>query len=186
MDENSRRGSFETLFAEHYVDVRGYVLRRSGAHARSSVDDAVAETFLVAWRRIEDIGPDPLPWLLGVARRVLANQRRGDRRRLALADQLRRTTTPNQTFALAPELSDRLRGALLALSPREREALMLVAWEGLSPERAAHAAGCSAAAFRVRLHRARRHLASHLDAAGELADGAPPSAGWPTTKETTR
>ncbi len=186
MDEKSRRGSFETLFTEHYVDVRGYVLRRSGADARSSVDDAVAETFLVAWRRIDDLGPDPLPWLLGVARRVLANQRRGERRRLALADQLRRTSTPNQALALAPELSDRLRAALLALSPREREALMLVAWEGLSAERAAHAAGCTAAAFRVRLHRARRHLASHLGAGGEHPDSAPPTAGWPTRKETTR
>jgi RNA polymerase sigma-70 factor, ECF subfamily len=186
MDENSRRGSFEALFAEHYVDVRGYVLRRSGADARSSVDDAVAETFLVAWRRLEDIGPDPLPWLFGVARRVLANQHRGDRRRLALADQLRRTATPDQALALAPELSDRLRAALLTLSPREREALLLVAWEALPFDRAARAAGCSAAAFRVRLHRARRHLASHLDAAGELGDGAPPPPGWPTTKETTR
>jgi len=140
----------------------------------------------VAWRRLDDIGADPLPWLLGVARRVLANQRRGDQRRLALADRLRGTTPPHQVLELAPGLSDRLRAGLLALSPREREALLLVAWEGLSPDRAARATGCSAAAFRVRLHRARRHLAGHLETAGEQAGGARPSADWPTREETTR
>lgn len=189
MDENNRRGRFEQLFAQHYADVRGYVLRRSGVKDRSSVDDAVSETFLVAWRRLEDVGPDPLPWLFGVARPVLANQRRGNQRRAALADQLGRTATPAHEAELASAVSDRLRTALLALSPREREALLLVAWEGLAPERAAHAAGCSAAAFRVRLHRARRHLALDLDAADERSSDALSAPDRPTTswrKETTR
>lgn len=186
MDENRRRGRFERLFAEHYADVRGYVLRRSAAESRGSVDDAVAETFLVAWRRLDEVGPDALPWLFGVARRVLANQHRGDQRRGALADQLRRAARQSDDLELAPGLSDRLRAALVALSAREREALLLVAWEGLSPGEAARAAGCTAAAFRVRLHRARRHLALHLDAsAGEhlpLSDR--PNSSW--HEETTR
>ena len=172
MDETSREASFETLFERHYTDVLGYALRRQAPGDRSSVDDAVAETFLVAWRRLEQIGPDPLPWLLGVARRVLANQRRGDRRRSALAQRLRHLPEPPPAVP-APGLSERLHGALASLSAREREALLLVAWEDLSPERAARAAGCSAATFRVRLHRARRHLGDRLDA----TDPGPESAG---------
>jgi RNA polymerase sigma-70 factor (ECF subfamily) len=121
---------------------------------------------------------------LGVARRVLANQRRGDQRRVALADRLRLTATPMAGTEFAPELSDRLRAALLAVSPREREALLFVAWEGLSPERAAQAAGCGAATFRVRLHRARRHLAGHLDATGETQRTPDPPTSW--RKEPTR
>ncbi len=179
MDENARRGRFERLFAQHYADVRGYVLRRGGTEDRASVDDAVSETFLVAWRRLEDIGPDPLPWLFGVARKVLANQRRGDQRRSALADQLRLVVAPAAAQELASGLSDELRGALLSLSPREREALLLVAWEGLSPDRAAIAVGCSPTTFRVRLHRARRHLAARLDPHGQ-----PAPSSW--RKETTR
>ena len=73
-----RRGAFEELFTAHYWAVRGYVRRRSSSAA---VEDVVAETFLVAWRRLDAIGEDPLPWLLGVARRVLANQQRAERRR---------------------------------------------------------------------------------------------------------
>ena len=80
-----RRGAFEQLFNAHYWAVRGYVLRRSPSGA---AEDVVAETFLVAWRRLDDIGEDPLPWLLGVARRVMANQHRAERRRGALATRL--------------------------------------------------------------------------------------------------
>jgi RNA polymerase sigma factor (sigma-70 family) len=156
--EDDRRRRFERLFELHYRDVKGYVLRRA---PRASVDDAVAETFLIAWRRLDDIDADPLPWLFGVVRRVLANQQRAERRRFALVDRLRRE--PAAAFPAAVALEGRLADALTALSPREREALLLIAWEGLDPGRAAFAAGCTAGAFRVRLHRARRHLAERMD-----------------------
>jgi RNA polymerase sigma factor (sigma-70 family) len=165
-----RRTSFEALFDAHHRAVRTYALRRG---AGASADDVVAETFLVAWRRLEAIGEDPLPWLFGVARRVLANERRGERRRLALFDRLLGVDgqpSPEPTAVL----DERLRGALAALSPAGREALPLVAWEGLSPERAARAAGCSAATFRVRLHRARRRVARTLGSDAQRPDDATP------------
>ena len=59
-------------------------------------------------------------------------------------------------------MSDEIAAAMVRLSHPEREALLLVAWEGLDGARAAQAAGCSEAAFRARLHRARRHVAAAL------------------------
>jgi RNA polymerase sigma-70 factor (ECF subfamily) len=154
------RGAFEQLFAAHHWAVRGYVLRRSPAAA---ADDVVAETFLVAWRRLDTIGDDPLPWLLGVARRVLANQQRAERRRGALTTRLQ-GLLPGRAPDWEPPsaMGDQLATAMVRLSPQEREALLLIAWEDLEPARAARAAGCSAAAFRTRLHRARRHVAAAL------------------------
>jgi RNA polymerase sigma-70 factor (ECF subfamily) len=155
-----RRGAFEDLFGAHYWAVRAYVLRRGPA---SAVEDVVAETFLVAWRRLDSLEDDPLPWLFGVARRVLANQRRADRRRGALTARLA-SLLPGQASVWDPPatMSDELAVAMVRLSPHEREALLLVAWEGLEPARAARAAGCSPAAFRGRLHRARRHVSETL------------------------
>ena len=135
------------MFDAHHRAVRAYALRRG---AGASADDVVAETFLVAWRRLEAIGEDPLPWLFGVARRVLSNERRGERRRLALFDRLIGFHGP-PAFEPMRALDERLAGAVAGLSVTEREALLLVAWEGLSPERAARAVGCSAADVRLRM-----------------------------------
>jgi RNA polymerase sigma factor (sigma-70 family) len=158
-DEHDRRAAFENLFSTHYRAVRAYAVRRG---AGAAIEDVLAETFLVAWRRAGDVPADPLPWLLGTARRVLANQRRGGRRRTALGNRLRENLAPDLGGGLSPALSDELAAALAKLSDRQREALLLVAWEGLSPQQAAVAAGCSAAAFRVRFHRARQRVAAHL------------------------
>jgi RNA polymerase sigma-70 factor (ECF subfamily) len=156
-----RRGAFEELFAAHYWAVRAYVRRRAPAE---SVEDVLSETFLIAWRRGDAIGEDPLPWLFGVARRVMANQFRAERRRGALTARLQSLIAAGQGPAWEPpvEMSDELAVAMVRLSPAEREALLLVAWEGLEPARAAQAAGCSPAAFRGRLHRARRHVTAAL------------------------
>jgi RNA polymerase sigma factor (sigma-70 family) len=158
--DEERRLAFERLFAAHYWGVRAYVVRRAPSGA---VEDVVAETFLVAWRRLDSLGDDPLPWLLGVARRLLANQIRADRRRGALIARLE-SLAARQGVGWEPpaEMGEGLAVAMAALSAREREALLLVAWEGLDPGRAAKAAGCSAATFRVRLHRARQHVADQL------------------------
>jgi DNA-directed RNA polymerase specialized sigma24 family protein len=118
---------------------------------------------LIAWRRFEAIPEDPLPWLLGVARRVLSHQFRQDRRRGALTERLHSFGIASSTPPSLPsDLDSELAAGLLLLSAREREALLLVAWEGLEPDRAARVLGCSAVAFRVRLHRARRRIAAHL------------------------
>jgi RNA polymerase sigma-70 factor, ECF subfamily len=152
-----RAHAFERLFRRHQAAVAAYAARRTTAAA---VDDVVAETFAVAWRRFDDIPADPLPWLFGVARRVLSTQRRGERRRDALVDRLaaERAGAPGPP----PLLDDALEAALSRLSERDREVLRLVAWEDLTTARAAAAMGCTHAALRVRLHRARRRLAAAL------------------------
>lgn len=158
--ELDRRGDFEELFAAHYWAVRAYVLRRAPS---ASAEDVLAETFLIAWRRRDGIGADPLPWLLGVARRVLANQHRAERRRGALTTRLQGLLPGQAPDWEAPAaMSDELAVAMASLSAQEREALLLVAWEGLDSGRAARAAGCTPVAFRARLHRARRHVAAAL------------------------
>jgi RNA polymerase sigma-70 factor (ECF subfamily) len=158
----TREDRFERLFREHYGAVRGYALRRAPGDL---AQDVVSETFLVAWRRLDDVPADALPWLFGVARRVLANQRRSADRSSALEQRIGANVA-----AVANDVgenvgdSELVRAALARLSDRDREALMLVAWHGLSGARAAHAAGCTRTAFAVRLHRARGRLAKELDA----------------------
>ena len=159
----ARRTRFELLYDRHAVDVKAYVLRRASA---SVADDLLAEIFLVCWRRLDDVPAEPLPWLLGVARRTLSSHRRGERRGLALRDRIAREPTPaSSTLAghgddgTPPSLeNDALRGALARLSEPDRELLLLVAWEGLSPTEAAAALEIRPATVRVRLHRARRRL----------------------------
>lgn len=126
----------------------------------SACDDVVSETFLVAWRR-PDAVPDPaLPWLLVVARNVIANQRRTSRRAdlvwFAAVREGWATTAPSADEALQ-EREGVLR-ALERCTRAEREALLLTAWDGLRPSEAAAVADCSVRAFTVRLHRARSRL----------------------------
>jgi hypothetical protein len=118
----------------------------------SAVDDIVAETFAIAWRRLP-ARADPLPWLYGVARRVVHGHRRAHVRRAALTARLvsRHAATPPPDPAELIVDDPALAVAFATLTEREREAVRLVAWEGLSHARAAAAAGCSPGAFAVRL-----------------------------------
>jgi RNA polymerase sigma-70 factor (ECF subfamily) len=127
--------------------------------SREDADDAVAETYAIAWRRQRDIprGAE-LGWLIGVARRVLANERRSRRRAGALHALL-----DLQPRAPGPDPADRvedgeLRAALMTLSPLDREAVVLTSWFDLSSADAARALGVTPAAFRMRTARARRRL----------------------------
>ena len=156
---DDRRARFDRLFGRHFAAVRAYVARRSTA---AVVDDVLSETFLVAWRRIDSVPGDALPWLLGVARRVLANQRRAEARRGALVDVLASVLPRDPINEPVSGVFGELGDAIAALSAREREALLLVAWEGLEPDRAARVVGCAPAAFRARLYRARRRLSAQL------------------------
>jgi RNA polymerase sigma-70 factor (ECF subfamily) len=157
MQSSERRERFDDIFAACYDPLLAYARRR----VDSSADDVVAETLTIAWRRLDELPPDPLPWLFGVARRVIASDRRGEGRRLALLQRLASEGSP-------PHQGDRqdansaLLAALATLGEADREALLLVAWDELTPQRAAAALGCSAVAFRVRLHRARRRLRGAL------------------------
>jgi RNA polymerase sigma factor (sigma-70 family) len=156
---DERGARFDSLFAAHFAEVRAYVVRRAGG---TPVDDVLSETFLVAWRRLDAVPVDGLPWLLGVARRVLANQRRGDARRAALIDRMATLAPRARAPEPAGDVFGPLADAIASLAAAEREALLLVAWEGLEPRRAARVVGCSPAAFRARLYRARRRLAAQL------------------------
>jgi len=154
--------SFDAAFRAHVRAVRAYTLRRT---APEDAADIVAETFAVAWRRWDDAPADPLPWLLGIARRVLANARRTSSRASRAAARVAaepREWAPEPGEAIAE--AEAVRAALSRLSPVDRETLMLVAWEELDPAAAARAAGCSRPTFAVRLHRARRRLAGELAA----------------------
>jgi RNA polymerase sigma-70 factor, ECF subfamily len=158
---NPKRARFEQLFRDNHAAVRAYAFRRA---APDAAQDVVAETFLVAWRRLDEVPADALPWLYGVARRVLANQRRSARRSAALERQLTPSSVPDWRDDPADIVGEAelMRAALGRLSERDREALMLVAWEGLETARAARAAGCSRPTFAVRLHRARARLAAEV------------------------
>ena len=148
---------FTAAFQRHYVQVYAYALRRVDD---ASAQDVVAETFLAAWRRIDQLPDDPLPWLYRTAGYCIANHGRGGRRQDRLAGRLAAAGAVNAPdHAETVVESARLRGALAMLDPADREALLLVAWEGLDHRAAAYAADCSAATFRVRLFRARRRLA---------------------------
>lgn len=167
--ERTRDERFEELFREHYAAVRGYALRRVPGDL---AQDVVSETFLVAWRRLDDVPADALPWLYGVARRVVANQRRSADRSSALERRVAASASATGVFNdLGESLGEDeiVRAALGRLSDRDRETLILVAWHGLSGARAARAAGCTRPAFAVRLHRARARLAAELDSLGSPA-----------------
>lgn len=149
-----RQQRFERLFAAQYAAVAAYANRRASA---VDADDAVAETFLVAWRRLDDVPDEAKPWLFGVARRVLANQRRAAGRRDALYERAASTLTTGGHAGDTQVLQ-----ALAPLSERDREILLLVAWDGLTMAEAAAALGCSRAAAKVRLHRAKHRLRDEL------------------------
>ena len=164
---------FEALYGEYAGRVLGYCLRRSPA---DTAEDAMVETFAVAWRRRDAIPEEPLPWLYGVARRVLANQRRAERRQRAVVQRVA-GEIPVASEAPATDLAPVI-AALERLRPADRELLMLTAWEGLTPAQAAQVLGTTAVACRVRLFRARRRLERLL--ADEVG---PPSPVRTETKE---
>ena len=155
----------ERLFSDHAGDVLAYALRRAD---RATAEEVAAEVFVIAWRRADRIPQaEPLLWLYAVARRLLANERRAERRRAALHDVLGLLATRGHQAAPAPGRGNagagaELREALAALRPADREVLMLTAWEGLDGAQAARVLGCSPQAVHTRLHRARARLAAQL------------------------
>jgi RNA polymerase sigma-70 factor (ECF subfamily) len=159
--EPDARREFRSLFELHYPNVEAYARRRCSRLA--DAEDVVAETFTVAWRRFHDIPAEPLPWLYGVARKVLANQRRGQRRWTALLDRLRREPPDIHTPA---DDGEPVRVALARLRPADQEVLRLSAWESLTAQEIGAVLGISANAAAIRLHRARKQLAAELNALG--------------------
>ena len=156
---DERRHRFEQMYAANCGPILGYVLRRT--ENPDDAADVIAETFLTAWRRLEAVpaGDEARLWLYGVARRVLANYRRGERRRAVLADRLRAELAAGYRPAQCTGELAEFAAAFRSLAEADREVLALVGWEGLDRGQAAAVLGCSRNAVRIRLHRARRRLA---------------------------
>jgi RNA polymerase sigma factor (sigma-70 family) len=165
------------LFDDHAGRLYAYCLRRA---AGGDAEEIVAETFLIAWRRLEVVPTEPLPWLFNVAGNLIANRRRGDRRREAFLTTMQAVERSRPVAATDPADEVVTRFTVLQildrLPPAEREALMLTAWDGLDVREGARAAECSRATFSVRLHRARRRVMKELDATRHPL-GEAPSAG---------
>jgi RNA polymerase sigma-70 factor (ECF subfamily) len=168
-----RERRFQGLYEAHYGAVLAYAQRRTAD--RGDADDVAAETFTITWRRWEEVpGPDAvLPWLYGVARRVLANQRRGNRRRSDLSTRLRgqhEDAPAIDSEMLADEDRRTVLDALARLKDTDREILRLAAWEELSHREIAQVVGGSEGSVAVRLHRARNRLGKEI-AKGEARAG---------------
>lgn len=150
---------FEAAFEQHHRAVTAYALRRTSSEA--DAEDAVAETFAVAWRRVDRL-PEPdaaLPWLLATARRVLANQHRGANRRFRLGALL--GAQPREVPPIHAVETPALE-ALARMRPDDQELLRLLVWDGLSQAEAGEALGISANAVAIRLSRARKRFAHEL------------------------
>jgi RNA polymerase sigma factor (sigma-70 family) len=156
----SRLARFDALFTEHQRQVLAYAMRRTQSWA--DAEDAAAETFTIAWRKFDAIPEaEPLPWLYAVARRVLANHRRGLGRRERLTALLRveDVATP---MHVGEDRDGPAFAALSSLAPTDQEILRLVAWEGLGNQGIAAVLGISPNAVAIRLHRARGRFAAAL------------------------
>lgn len=160
-DQPDAEARFRRAYLEHYRAILAYALRRGVEYG--AAEEIVAETFAVLWRRMDD-APEPdmlLPWLYGVAARILANQRRAAARRERLVARLQHVaplTVEGESNALERLEVKAVIDALQQLQAPEQEVLLLAAWEGLSHGEIASALGCSENAAAIRLHRARRHL----------------------------
>lgn len=164
----SRARRFEAIFRDAYPRVLAFAMRR--LTSRDVAEEVAAETFLIAWRRLEVVPEEALPWLLGTARNVLANQRRSARRREAAGPQvaLEAVELPDLATPIPEQVAARqaFARAFSALRLRDREVLALSAWDGLSPREAGQVMDCSPATFSLRLHRARGRLLKELAASG--------------------
>ena len=164
--------AFAVFFRRHVSSITLYAVRR--CRDPEDVGDLVAETFLVALQAAGRYVPEndtALPWLFGIARRVLAKQRRrsaGARRLLIKNSNSHLHFTASEEDAVAAAIDaarqrPALEAGLARLSLGEREVIELVAYDGLSPAEVAEVLKLSPNAARLRLSRARRHLRQTLE-----------------------
>jgi RNA polymerase sigma-70 factor (ECF subfamily) len=162
----TRQRQFEDLYAEHRLEVLAYCTRRLDRHDAA---DACSETFLVAWRRLDDIPPPPesLPYLYGIANRVVSNQFRSLRRRSRLDARLAAlgvSVTPDPSLLVVQSSrAQEVVAAVRKLKAKDREIVMLYAWEDLSRETIAGMMGMTRSALDQRIHRANQRLARMLE-----------------------
>jgi RNA polymerase sigma-70 factor (ECF subfamily) len=174
VDDADAHARLDACFRAYGDRVLAYLLHRTD---RETAQDVLQEVFVTAFRKAAQLPDPPIGWLLGAARRLLANAERGARRRDRLA--LHIADVPPPSAAGDDVAGDVVAAALVQLSAADREVLTLSAWYELSADDAAQALGCSRSAYTVRLHRARRRLADRLRADGyrhEPTDSMPEAA----------
>ncbi len=164
MEPQSADARFTALYERHYDQVLAYCARRVGGN---DADEAAADVFAIAWRRIEELEAETArPWLFGVARGVIANRWRSQRRLKRLLD--RAASAPGPPPDLPDEQivrraeTEAVLAAVRRLGRRDREVLMLAGWEELSGPEIAQVLGITVAAAEQRLHRAKKRLARML------------------------
>src|SRR5579875_4075843 len=156
------RSAVEARFAQVFAHL-GFITSYARHRGARDADGIAGEAMAIAWRRLADIPvDDSRPWLINTTRNLL------------LAERRREPTTGRQSLGdldleapaepLSPELDldPELAAGVRVLSEEYREALLLIAWDDLTPAQAAASLGISPTAFRVRLHRARRRLTARL------------------------
>ncbi|MGV9668232.1 RNA polymerase sigma factor [Nocardia niigatensis] len=161
---DSEHDFFAAVFDAHYRRIVAYARRRADA---AVADDIAAETFLRVWRKLDDVPRDDfpvgaLPWIYGIARHVLLESARGERRRDGLAARIGTVDPPRAVHDPATEDAIVVGRALRSLPELDREILRLHAWEDLDAAEIAAVLGCPVTTARVRLHRARKRLAQRL------------------------
>lgn len=171
--------AFAALYRAHAAEVWRFARRRCASADEAA--DATADTFAVAWRRRHDLPPadEARLWLLGAARRVLANHHRSARRRAGLDERLAavpRAPGPADPADLVDD-ADPLWAALASLPADQRDLLVMRAWDGLAVTEIAALLGCTPNAASIRLTRARDRLAVALDRKGRAPSRTSPGRG---------
>lgn len=165
MDDGARHAQLERWFRAYGDRVLAYLLHRTD---RETAQDVLQEVFVTAFRKAAELPDPPIGWLLGTARRQLANANRSAQRRARLA--LRLAGEHAAAATDDNDAGDVVARELAQLSVSDREVLTLSAWYALTADEAAQALGCSRSAYAVRLHRARHRLSDRLRAAGFQPD----------------
>ncbi len=170
--QDERRARFEAVIGEVGEPLRRYLVRRADPE---TVQDALAEAFLVIWRRLDDVPTGAvLPWCYSVARNCLANEQRSARRQRSLVARVARLSPSPGQYTTPDPPDPELHEALARLGKQDRDLLTLWAWEDLRPAEIAIVLDITANAVNIRLHRARRRLGDLLSTGGPESPGAEP------------
>jgi RNA polymerase sigma-70 factor, ECF subfamily len=166
-----RERQFQELYGATSKPLLAFIARR--ATTSEEATDLLAEAYIIAWRRLDEIphSPESTLWLFGVARNLLMKSNHQQRSQQNLVHDL--TQELARLAAYRPDtdigLTDKMHACLHRLPPKQREILLMTAWEGLKPREIAKITGSSANIVRVRLHHARQQLARELRPAGTVA-----------------
>ena len=150
---------FEALARDLIEPLRRFLARRTD---RETAEDALAETLLVCWRRLDDVPEHALPWAYAVARNSLANALRSERRQQRLAARVATVDPPPEAAPAPAEGDPELAAALAALPEQDAELLRLWAWEQLTASEIAAVLEITPNAASIRLHRAKAKLRDEL------------------------